>query len=270
MRGSLHDSACALLGFDRIGEGGGIFHEDAAADEYCFGTELHDQRGVGGGGDASGGEIWDGELPCFGYQLDQFIRGAVFFGFGVELFFAEHGEDFHLLHDLADVLDGVDYVSGAGLALGADHACAFGDAAQGFAEIARAADEGDGEGVLVDVVSFVGGGEDFGFVDVVHAEFLENLGFGEMSDAALGHHGDRDCAHDLANDLGRGHTGDAAFGADLSGNAFQGHDGNGSGFFGDGGLRGGGDVHDDAALEHLGEAGLEAEAGVGAVVIRHV
>ena len=47
--------------------------------------------------------------------------------------FAEDGEDFHLLHDLADVLDGVDYVAGAGFPFGADHGCAFGDAAQGFA-----------------------------------------------------------------------------------------------------------------------------------------
>ena len=100
----------------------------------------------------------------------------MFLGFGVEFFFAEHGENFHFLNDLADVLDGVDDVSGAGFALGADHAGAFGDAAQGFAEIAGSADEGDGEGVLVDVVRFVGGGEDFGFVDVVDAEFLQVFG----------------------------------------------------------------------------------------------
>ena len=97
------------------------------------------------------------------------------FGFGVEFFFAEHGEDSHLLHDLADVLDGVDDVAGAGFAFGADHGRAFGDAAEGFAEIARAADEWDFEGVLVDVVGFVGGREDFGFVDVVDAELLQGF-----------------------------------------------------------------------------------------------
>ena len=129
--------------------------------------------GVGGGGDASGGEIWDGKLPCFGDHPDQFVGRAVLFGFGVEFFFAEDGEDFHLLHDLADVLDGVDHVAGAGLTLGANHGCAFGDAAQGLAQIARSADERDFEGMLVDVVSFVGGSEDFGFVDVVDTEFLQ-------------------------------------------------------------------------------------------------
>ncbi len=78
----------------------------------------------------------------------------MFFGFSVEFFFAEDGEDFHLLHDLADVLDGVDDVAGAGFALGADHGGAFGDTAESFAQIAGAADEQGLEGVLVDVMSF--------------------------------------------------------------------------------------------------------------------
>ena len=90
--------------------------------------------------------------------------------------------------------DGVDYVSGASLALGANHGRAFGDAAQGFAQIARAADEGNGERVLVDVMRFVGGGEDFGLVNVIDAQFLQNLGFRKMADAALGHDGNIDGA----------------------------------------------------------------------------
>ena len=81
----------------------------------------------------------------------------------------------HFLHDLAHVLDGVDDVSGAGFALGADHGCAFGDAAQGFAQVAGSADERRLEGVLVDVVLFVGGSEDFGLVDVVDADFLREF-----------------------------------------------------------------------------------------------
>jgi hypothetical protein len=155
-------------------------------------------------------------------------------------------------------------------AFGADHGCAFGDAAQGFAEIARAANEGDGEGVLIDVVGFVGGGEDFGFVDVIDAKFLQNLRFGKMSDAALGHHGDGNGGHDLADFFGRSHTGDATFGADLRGHTLKSHDGYGSGLLGDGSLFGVSYVHDYSAFEHFGEAGLEAEAGgIAAVVLRH-
>ena len=42
--------------------------------------------------------------------------------------------------------------------------------------------------MLVHVVGFVGRGQDFGLVDVVHAQFLKYLRFGKMPDAALGHH----------------------------------------------------------------------------------
>ncbi len=84
----------------------------------------------------------------------------------------------HLARDLAHVLDGVDHVAGARFAFGADHGRAFGDAPQSLAQVARAADEGRGEGVLVDVVGLVGGGEDFALVDEVDAQFLQNLRLG--------------------------------------------------------------------------------------------
>ncbi len=75
------------------------------------------------------------------------------------------------------------------------------------------------ECVLVDVVGFVGGGEDFGFVDVVDAQLLKDLRFGEVADAALGHDRDVHGGHDLADFFRRGHAGDSAFGADLRGDA---------------------------------------------------
>ncbi len=163
---------------------------------------------------------------------------------------------------------------GASFTLGANHGCAFGDAAQSFAEIARAADEGNFEGVLVHVMSFVGGGEDFRFVNIVHTKFLQNLGFGKVADAALRHNRNGNGGHDFADLFRRGHAGHSAFGADLRGHALEGHDRNGPGFLGDFGLRGVGDVHDDAAFQHFCQAGLEAEAGgvVGrfAIVLRHV
>lgn len=71
---------------------------------------------------------------------------------------------------------GFDDVAGAGLSFRADHGGALVDAAQGFAEVAAAADEGALEGVLVDVMDGVGGREDFGLVDVVYAEGFEDLG----------------------------------------------------------------------------------------------
>jgi hypothetical protein len=46
MRRGFDDGAGALFGFGGRGEGGGILHEDTAADEDGFGAklaELHDQ-----------------------------------------------------------------------------------------------------------------------------------------------------------------------------------------------------------------------------------
>ena len=43
-------------------------------------------------------------------------------------------------------------------------------------------------------------------------------------------------------------------------NAYLRHNGRGSGGLGDAGLLGGGDVHDDAAFQHLGELAVEGYA----------
>ena len=56
--------------------------------------------------------------------------------------------------------------------------------------------------------------------------------------------------------------GHAAGGADVGRHALQGHDGAGARFLGDFRLFRGGDVHDDAALEHFGKAGLEADGAL--------
>src|SRR5207244_12639955 len=99
--------------------------------------------------------------------------------------------------------------------LSANHGGVFGDAAESLPQIARSADEGNREGMLIDVMSFVGGGEHFGFVNVVDAQLLQNLRLGEVSDAALGHNWNRHRGHDLANFLGRCHAYYVAFSADL-------------------------------------------------------
>ena len=94
--------------------------------------------------------------------------------------------------DVAQVAHGLDDVAGAGLALGADHRRALGDAPKRLAQVGRAADERDLEGLLVDVVGLVGGGQDLGLVDVVDLERLEDLSLGEVADPGLGH--DRDAS----------------------------------------------------------------------------
>ena len=164
------------------------------------------------------------------------------------------------LRDLAHVLHGVDHVAGAGLALGADHGRAFGNAPQGLAQVARAADKGRGKGMLVDVMGLVGRGQNLALVDEVHAQLLQNLRLGKVSDARLGHHRNGDRLDDLLDQAGLGHAGHAALGADHRRNALQSHHRSGAGLFGNAGLLHVHHVHDDAALEHLGQAHFQAQA----------
>ena len=106
----------------------------------------------------------------------------------------------------------------------------------------------------------VGGGEHLGFVDVVDVDGLQHLRFHEMPDAALRHDGDGHGLLDPFDHLRVAHAGHAARRADVGGNALERHDGAGSGLFGDVRLLGCGDVHDDAALEHLGELAIQGNA----------
>ena len=129
--------------------------------------------------------------------------------------------------------------------------------------------------MLVDVVRLVGRGEDLRLVDVVDAERLEDLGLDEMADPGLGHDRDRDRLHDPVDHRRVAHPGDATGGADVGRHALEGHHGDGAGVLGDLGLVGRDDVHDDAALEHLGEAllrdpggGLDGHAVIGPLVWR--
>ena len=103
------------------------------------------------------------------------------------------------------------------------------------------------------------GREHLGLVDVVHLERLEHLRLHEVADAGLGHHGDGHGLLDLLDLGGVGHARHAAVGADVGGHALERHHGGGAGGLGHARLLGGDHVHDHAALEHLGEAGLDAE-----------
>ena len=164
---------------------------------------------------------------------------------------------------------GLDHVAGAGLALGADHRRSLADPAQRLAEVGGAAHERHGELPLVDVVGLVGRGQHLGLVDEVDTERLEDLGLDEVADAGLGHHRDRHRGLDALDHLGIAHAGDATVAADVGRHPLERHHGAGAGVLGDLGLLGCDDVHDDAALEHLGQAALDGE-GTGDGLLAHV
>ncbi len=266
--------------------------EDAAANKYAVASHLHHECCVGWCGDAACCEVDDGEaahlfdfaedVADVGGQLfvgdaavgvveggffaaevlkDEFVEGVVAFGvvFGHAVQFVVFGglDELDGAGHHAAVAYGFDDVAASCFAFGADHGGAFGDAPHSFAEVGAAADEGYGEVFFEDVEEGVGGGEDFGFVDHVDAEFLEDLGFGEVADAAFGHDGNGDAVDDGFDHFGVAHAAHTALGADVGGDAFEGHDGDGSGVFGDGGLFVVGDVHDDAAFLHLGKSAFD-------------
>src|SRR6185437_2754425 len=110
----------------------------------------------GGGGNATGRKFGNGEFSCSGNHTNQFVRRSMNLRGVVEFGLVQDSQSLDLANDLAHVLHGMDNVSGTGLTLGADHGCAFGDAAKGLAQIAGSAHERSGEGVLVDVVDLIG------------------------------------------------------------------------------------------------------------------
>ena len=90
-------------------------------------------------------------------------------------------------------------------------------------------------------------------VDEVDFECLEDLGFDDVSDAALGHDGNAHCFLDGLDHLRIRGTGNAAVFSDLCRNAFESHDRRGASFFSNASLLSIDDVHDDSAFEHLSE-----------------
>ena len=231
--------------------------EDARADEHAVRAELHAERRVGRCRDPARGERHDGKPTVLGHPAHELVRRAQLLRLGVELLVAQRLQPADPAEDRAHVRDRVDDVARAGLALRADHRGAFGDAPERLAEVRAAADERHGELPLVDVVLEVGGSQHLRLVDVVDLERLEDLRLGEVADAALRHHRDRDRLLDRADHLRVGHARDAALDADVGGDALERHDGDRARIFGDARLLGVHDVHDHPALEHLGEARLD-------------
>ncbi|CAN5580651.1 hypothetical protein BH20ACT17_BH20ACT17_19390 [soil metagenome] len=111
------------------------------------------------------------------------------------------------------------------------------------------------------MVVLVGGGEHLGLVDVIDLERLEHLRLGEMADAGLGHHGDRDRLLDGLDHHRIRHPRHAAVTANVGRHALQRHHGDRTRGLGDTRLLGVDDIHDDAALEHLRQPGLDTKRG---------
>ena len=130
---------------------------------------MANQGGVGGGGNASGREVGHRQLARLGHQTNNLIRRLQFFGASVQLIVAQYCQQAHVAGNGAQMFNCMDHIASSGFALGANHGCAFGNAAQGLAQITCAANERSLEGMFVDMVRFISGREYLGLVNVVDA-----------------------------------------------------------------------------------------------------
>lgn len=107
--------------------------------------------------------------------LEQMERSLDLLGVKVEFLLVHDTCAAYLTHDGARMADGLNHVARAGLTLGADERCTFGNAAQGLAEVTRTTHERYLEPMLVDVMLVICWSEHLRFVDVINANSLQNL-----------------------------------------------------------------------------------------------
>jgi hypothetical protein len=142
-------------------------------------------------------------------------------------------------------------------ALCPNHGCTFCNSPQSFAQILCTANKRNFECSLVDVVYIISRREDFAFVDVVDFDCLQNLCFCKMADSALCHNRNANSILNALDHLRVAHTGNAASGTNVSRNPFQCHNGTSTSCFCNLCLFWCGNVHDDAALEHLSQFSVQ-------------
>src|SRR5216683_2522467 len=250
MRGRLHHRLRAsfrIAGF-----------ENPRADKYCLGSQAAHQRSIRRRRDSARREIRYRQFARLRHLANQIQRRAEFLCFMHQFVVAHGGEPLHLTHNRAHVPHRLYYIARAGFALGANHRRAFRHAAQRFTQIARATNERHAEIMLPDVILFIGGSQNFAFVDKIHFKCLQDLGLDKMSDTHLGHHRNGNCLHDLADDFDGCHARHAALFANVGWYALERHHRASSGFLRDLRLLGVGDIHNHAALEHFRQADLHA------------
>ena len=103
------------------------------------------------------------------------------------------------------------------------------------------------------MIDIVGGRQYLAFIDIVDFNGLQNLGLHKVTDTALGHDGNGNGFLNSPDHFGIAHAGHTSGGTDVCRNALQSHNGTGSCLLGNLCLLRCGNIHDDAALQHLGQ-----------------
>src|SRR5699024_1420864 len=90
-----------------------------------------------------------------------------------------------------------------------------------------------------------------------HAECFEHLGFHEVSDTSLGHHGDGNSIDNALDEVWVAHTRHTTLRTNISWYTLQGHDCSCAGCFSDACLFRGHHIHDHPALEGICNTALD-------------
>ena len=149
------------------------------------------------------------------------------------------------------MLHSLNNIAGTRLALGADHGSTLADAAQCLAQILGTADKRHLELMLVNMINIISRGKNLALINIVNLNSFQNLRLYKVADTALGHDRNGNRLLDALDHLRVAHAGYAACGADISRNPLQRHDSAGTCRLGNPCLLRSGNVHDDAALQHL-------------------
>jgi hypothetical protein len=98
------------------------------------------------------------------------------FGICVKLLLTHDCDSANLAKDSPRVAHGLNDIACASLTLGPDESCTFGNATKCFAKVACATHKWNFEIVFVDVVFIISWSENLGFIDIIDANRLKNLG----------------------------------------------------------------------------------------------
>ena len=101
------------------------------------------------------------------------------------------------------------------------------------------------------MIDVIGWAEHLALVDIINLDGLQDLSLGNMTDTALGHHGNSYSLLDATNHLRVAHTANTTCCTDVGRDTFEGHYSAGTSLFGYLGLLGSSHVHDNTTLQHL-------------------
>ncbi len=104
---------------------------------------------------------------------------------------------------------------------------------------------------LINMIGIIRWTQDFGLIDIIDIQCLQDLGFGYMANATLGHHRNGYRLLDTLDHFGIAHSRYTTSCTNIRWNAFQRHNGTSPSLLSNLGLFRCRDIHDDTTLQHL-------------------